>query len=82
MPRKPKNVEEVVSPEAKEPVVEAEVAVSAAPAVDLGTLGPLKRKILSLRKKTINGVEFNEVQIEDRSTYLLSDNDLANQINK
>lgn len=97
MPRKPK-VEEPIETPVVEEVVEAVISEEAPVApeevkaeaplpskeveVSLGTIGPKKLKIIKLVKKEVNGVPYNEVTLEDRATYLLSDRDLELQVNK
>lgn len=76
------------------PVVSEEVAIAPEevkveaplPTVEVeegfGTIGPRKLKITKVMKKEINGIAYNEITLEDRTTYLLSDRDLELQVNK
>lgn len=63
-----------VSAEAVQPVI-PEVVV---PKKFLGTLG--SKRIISISKKIVGGVEYNEIVDEACSTFLLSDRDLKTQL--
>ena len=61
--------------------IDTEMSVEEVKPVErLGYLGPVRRRIVRLGKKVAaNGVEYNEVLLEDGTAFLLSDRDLEAQ---